>query len=265
MYTHLSRLYDLYLKGQAVHYDLWHGDGRKRSVRALNRLFFGLVRITQPELFIEAGAKDARSSLRAKELSRNSRVVAFEANPYNVEHYAAKHDYAALGVEYRHMALADGPQELPFYIRTAVKGKPIQKLTGRSSILKRLDPETEYEAVAVPADSIDNIFAGDPATTCAMWIDVEGASKEVLTGGSEWVSKATCVMIEVEDSPKWENQWLSSDVMHFMLERGLVPIARDFEYKLQYNVVFAKDSVLSLPAVRTHLDYFHSVWVNAGK
>ena len=57
-----------------------------------------------PDLFIEAGAKDACASRRFREGLPDARVVAFEANPFTFKRFKKKIDYPAEGVEYVHRA-----------------------------------------------------------------------------------------------------------------------------------------------------------------
>jgi hypothetical protein len=47
-----------------------------------------------PPLFIEAGARGAAVSFRVRKLLPGARIVAFEANPYNVAHNRQRFDYA---------------------------------------------------------------------------------------------------------------------------------------------------------------------------
>src|SRR6187549_1082859 len=76
------RIYSSRLIHDAAYYDLDSKRERDRSTRDLASLFFQLVDVFQPDLFIEAGAKDGSASLRARKAMPTPRVVAFEGNPY---------------------------------------------------------------------------------------------------------------------------------------------------------------------------------------
>lgn len=262
MRQQILRLFDLQLKQLAVHYDLWNGNGRKRSAEALRTLYCSFVKNVQPKLAIEAGANDASLSLRLRKIVPEARIVAFEANPYNVEHYRSKTDFEAERIEYVGAALARENGNLTFHIRTSVAGVEKPRLTGQSSILRRTDPMTTYETVTVDAITLDSFFAGQVAKDCVLWVDVEGATGEVLSGANRIIDDASVVFVEVEERGIWEEQWLAKEVMAFMLDRGFVPVARDFEYRHQYNLLFVRDSVMDEPEVRVSLDWFYSTVVN---
>jgi FkbM family methyltransferase len=258
MQSHIQRIFDLQLLSLATNYNLKDRKERKRSVAAARRLFFGIVRVTKPALFIEAGAERAEASRLVKaKYAPDSRVVAFEANPYVFDRFRQEYDFERAGVDYRHQALSNTKQDVTFYIRTGIDGNPRDKTLGQSSILKRMDPTTEYEQVKVSADSLDNFFRDSPEKTCALWIDVEGANRQILEGAEETIKKAICLQIEVEDLARWEGQWLSGDVTAYMLDRGMIPVARDFEYRSQYNILFVRDDVLQRSAVRRQIEDFH--------
>ncbi|MBS3648080.1 FkbM family methyltransferase [Pseudaminobacter sp. 19-2017] len=239
-------------------YQLW-GDKpqRKASNKALVELFFGLVKILQPSLFIEAGAKMADTSVRARQYLPDARIVAFEASPDNFAVYSKSEPHAENRVEYLHYALSDKEGTIDFNIRTAVAGQAVWVNSGANSILPRADDRTEYKTVSVPSKRIDDFFAG--CGSCALWVDVEGASKQVLTGAKDTLKKALVAIVEVEDYEVWAGQWKAREVIEAFLDAGLVPIARDFEYKGQYNVVFLRQAAFTGNRdVRQNIEFFYS-------
>lgn len=253
----MVRLHELQICSQAAYYDLWKGEGRKQSARALVDLFFGIVRILQPHTFIEAGAKTGETSLRARSLCPGARVVAFEANPYNHSRYAEQFRHEEKSVEYVHAALAAEPGQITFNIIAKRDGAEVTPYTGQNSILERASAGVEYEAVTVPATSLDSYFVD--AGRIAMWVDVEGASKQVLAGGQQVLACTDVILIELEDEPKWKEQWSSTEALLHLYGHGLTPVARDFEYRTQHNVLLLSDRALTNPEVRVNLDYFFSV------
>jgi hypothetical protein len=48
----------------------------------------------------------------------------------------------------------------------------------------------------------------------------------------------------------WEGQKTAVDIKRFLFEEGFVPILRDFEFKQQYNVLFARIGVYERADVR---------------
>jgi hypothetical protein len=48
----------------------------------------------------------------------------------------------------------------------------------------------------------------------------------------------------VEQYPFWKGQWLFQDVSDYLVSRNFIPIARDFEYPKQFNVVYLQKGYL---------------------
>jgi hypothetical protein len=113
-------------------------------------------------------------------------------------------------------------------------------MTKRSS-LGILRNEATYDTVKVSATSLDSFFS-PPVSRCSLWIDVEGASSQVLRGARNVLSVAQSLLIEVEDRPIWQDQWLRSDVIKFLAMYGLTPSVRDFEWARQYNILFLRNA-----------------------
>ena len=108
--------------------------GRLHSVHMLEEFFFDLVVNFDTTLFLEAGAKAADASRRARKLIPHATVVAYEANPYTFRRFRKQIDYKAEGVHYRKKALASQPGELTFYVRKTEDGRP--RKDGQGSLLK---------------------------------------------------------------------------------------------------------------------------------
>jgi len=246
---------NLNLLAQSAFFDLSERTERRRSARELTRFFIGLQSALNPDVFIEAGAKDARVSLKVRDLLPAARIVAYEANPYNYAKYSEELCHGEHGVEYLNNAVSERPGPVTFRVQRAVAGVPVAPVSGRNSLLPRTGDNVDYEEVTVTGIALDDVF-GSGSAHLSLWVDVEGASGLVLRGASELLKRADSVMIEVEQRRFWEGQWLANDVIHFMVERGLVPVARDFEYKSQYNIVFIHEDKLYDSSVQNHLEGF---------
>ncbi len=232
----LAALYDQQLRQHAAFYSN-EGRGRADSSAYLDRLFHRLLALSEPTLLVEAGAYRAETSCRVRRDHPDCRVVALEANPYNYAAMRAEHPYEELGVDYRNVAVDREPGTTTFHLRRRVAGEEMRAITGNSSLLERVGNDTEYEQIEVPAISLDSEFGAHDGPRSA-WIDVEGASGRVLPGAETFLAGCDVVMIEVEEVAQWRGQWLSLDVLEFLLEIGLTPVARDIEYENQYNLVF---------------------------
>jgi FkbM family methyltransferase len=253
----ILRLHQIQMLSAASHYRLWNGDGRNASAKALDELFFGLVRITRPSVFIECGAKKAEASLRVRQLLPKAQIVAFEASPDNFKTYSESIDFNKHNIDYRHQAVSDHSGVVEFQIRHKIAGRKTGGNSGGNSILTRKDKISEYETHTVSCISLDTEFANAPS--CALWIDVEGASKQVICGGLKTLSNASIVKIELEDYKCWKGQWTADVVSRKLYKLGLVPVARDFEYKGQYNIVWVNKQLIHNQVLRRNLEYFYSV------
>lgn len=250
----LARLYDQQLRDHASSFSNMYG-GRGRSAAYLDEFYFRLVEVAEPARFVEVGAYKAEASRRARSEHPGARVVAFEANPHNHARHSRDFDYAAVGVEYLHLAVADGPSELTFNLRKEVDGEAMREVTGNSSLLRRTDDRTTYEEIPVPATTLDRFFPPETAAPTCAWFDVEGASGAVLTGGAEFLKTCRVLKIEVEEKPMWQGQWLSLDVIEHFLAAGFQPMARDIEYENQFNIVFVENQFARDPRVLAAAEY----------
>lgn len=219
--------------------------GRLESVRVLEELFFDLVVAFDTRLFLEAGAKQADASRRASKILPRASVLAYEANPYTFKRFDSKIDYAGEGVQYRNQALSSEPGELTFNVRKNEDGTP--SADGQGSLLKHTSYEPGHIQVSVETTTLDHTLDEFNGHNVALWVDVEGATRQVLGGATRTLEKTSVVFVEVEDKEYWGDQWLSEDVVHALYEAGLEPVARDFQSRFQWNVICVRKSLQFSP------------------
>lgn len=243
-------LQDLTLMQQVRGLDIGMRKNRLQSRNRLQNLFTTLQPILKPDLTLEIGAHSAPfSMLMAKQ---GFEAHAFEANPYNHQAFSPRINRRAPTVQYHHMAMSDADGEVTFQIKESRGGKAERKVTGNNSLLPRSDPAYSYETVTVPATRLDSFLAADGRSdkSFSAWIDVEGALSKVTAGFGTALQSCLSLIVEVEERSYWEGQMLVHDTMRYFAEQGLVPIARDFEYMHQYNLVYVRKDQLSVPGVR---------------
>jgi FkbM family methyltransferase len=207
---------------------------------ALAENFLGLQYDLKPAVTIEIGAREAWFSKEMVNFNRN--VFAFEANPHAYAEFSGwftKEQYLNLAVSDK-----NGLVSLEFANE--------DKLGGAHSILKR----TEYfDAGRVEVESVrldDYILPKiSPSDRIALWVDVEGATREVLSGAKEVLKQVDSIFIEVEHKHFWEGQMLADEVTHVLSEAGFSFLWRDYEwfppdqpYPLQENYIFVRTSLL---------------------
>ncbi len=109
------------------------------------------------------------------------------------------------------------------------------------------------------ATTLDYFFGPDESESCALWIDVEGASGDVLTGRADTLKKASVAFIEVEDERYWgDDCWLMTKVAPCFYDAGLGSVARDDQSSRQYNVMFVREELLKHHAFRLALVNYRS-------
>lgn len=232
------------LLSSAAFFDLRQKAERRRSAKALEQLYFRLLRALSPELFVEVGAKSASCSRRARRYLKEGRIIAFEANPFTFERFDKEYDHAALQIEYRSMAISDC--DAPKSLRVCLDDQGHPQGDGRASLLRRKEDTSSWRDIEVASTALDQVVNDSTAERCALWLDVEGANKEVLNGGEGALKKAALVFIRVEESPVWSEQWLRPEVDQTMWRAGLLPIARDFGSENRHNVIYMRqESVYS--------------------
>lgn len=241
----------------AQFYDLREREGRKASARQLRQVFYGLQRALKPAQFIEAGAHNAATSLKIREVSPETKVTAFEANPHNFKKFSARTDFAAAGVAYRLNALTDQEGPVTFNVLIEEGGVARAPASGRSSLLTRADTTARHAEVTVAGTTLDAV-AGEQSGTLALWVDVEGAAGKVLAGATRTLPRVQSMMIEVETRTFWSGQWLHTDICAHLMGLGLIPVARDFEFRHQFNILFLHPSVLADAQALFTLEQFYS-------
>lgn len=200
---------------------------------SLLKSYVGIVKALAPDVVLEIGAHEARFSRSVKRLLKNTPVVAFEANPdvWNTH----QERLGAEGVDYRNQAIASAPGSLNFKV-PVVRGAEA-RTTGS---LLTLSSASEFKEHTVEAVRLDDLGFG---SSC-LWIDVEGATREVLTGGETLLQACQAIMVEVEADERWPGQMVAADVLAYLAERGFVALLRDVQRTWQYNVVLVKQELL---------------------
>lgn len=148
---------------------------RNRLTRRLSETFEQIVTAIEPDLVLEVGAHDATFAKRMAQALPHAEVLAFEAHPGNVARFGPAAREA--GVAYHHLAMLEAPGTLELQVPLTGDGG---ERIGMGSL--RTLPDRDVATYAVEASSLDTFFPGDGRAS-AMWIDVEGAQHEVLSGG----------------------------------------------------------------------------------
>jgi FkbM family methyltransferase len=198
----------------------------------LSEVFVNLQETILPDYAIEVGAHGAEfSSEMADRFKINS--TAFEAGLDVFSRYKDK--ITSDLVSYVHAAIFDVDGTVTFNVN-------VSEFIGNSSIKKRNGAEP-VKSVEVSAYKLDTYFKDYNFNNACLWIDVEGANREVLSGGTETLKRVSSIFIETEDQEFWEDQWLTEDVVSFLDINGFKKIAEENVYTAQKNIIFVKKEI----------------------
>jgi FkbM family methyltransferase len=213
----------------------WRG---KHSAQRLRKRFLRIAAALNTDTFVEVGAFDGSVAIEARSILPRARIVSFEANPFNHAHFSTTLRHEEHNVEYRQYAISDSVGETTF----SIAGAGEQGLSKKSSILRRLSTSAvaHFADVTVPCTTLDAFFESKRPSRMALWIDVEGATEQVLRGAASIMETVGVLLIEVEEEQFWEGQWLAGDVEAFLRAAGLECVGHDREYKAQENRLFVR-------------------------
>lgn len=195
--------------------------------------FLQIQEVLQPTLAIEVGSYDADFSKAIRD--RNIPVYAFEASPDVYERF--KNDME--GISYINKAITD----YDGYVTFNIQNKNQAASVGHNGIKSGRWKTDSF--VDVPCSSLDSYFASTENEKIALWIDCEGANKEVLEGGQRILSMTESIFIEVEHVQLWANIWTRSEVVHFLDIKGFALVNEYPAYPNQTNCVFVKKDLLN--------------------
>lgn len=203
-------------------------------------LFYLLLKIIRPQSIYDIGSQDGKDSIRFRQISPNSRIIAFEASPNLYKKMAADKALRKAAIEVYHGAVSNKNGSINFYLE---HGKKWRK--GISSLRRRLAGSTGSKKVKVPSTRLDD-FINRYDSSCsnlALWIDVEGNSFEVLQGLGRLHKRVIIIHLEAETKKFWKGQKLESDIKNLMSTMGFRQLAKSSNYP-QHDLLFMNEYYL---------------------
>ena len=232
----------------AVRHNLSSPEGRRATVEEGTAFFIKMQKILQPDLALEIGAREASFSLTMRHLFPNIPVIAYEGSPKAYTFFANKNNYAGKGIRYINSVVADMDGTTKFNVLNQTDDpKGPAGTNGRNSLNDRdYDTRFTYSSLDVESVTGDTVLEKEGSRNATLWIDVEGASKQVLEGLHQSLTqkRIASIYIETESRKIWENQWLCFDVIDCLLSHGYLPIYKDDELNIQGNLIFIREESL---------------------
>jgi len=189
------------------------------------------------EYSIEIGAYDADFSIAMSDYINPKNIWAIEANP-NIH---LKFLNQLKNINYLNLAISDISGHV--YINTIIdipESKDKYWFDAASSILPRKENNI-VDSIKIKSKTLDEFILENKINkNIALWIDCEGANKEVLVSAENSFKFISCIYIEVENEEVWENQWLIKDVVFFLEKKGFVLVKQSSYNTLQSDLIFIK-------------------------
>lgn len=198
-------------------------------------LFELLVWLRKADLVCDVGSMDGEMSAIFSRLVPDADIYAFEANPFNFKLMEKNANLKRSNVRLINKAVWVRNGRVLFYIVPFTNKDPPWK-KGISSTRQRIGRDAKQFEIRVQSVRLDDFVRKSDKTyqNIALWIDVEGASYEVLKGMEEIKDNVFLIHVEVEARQRWLNQKTESDVMELLrdmnfhlLSRGYHPIQHD--------------------------------------
>jgi FkbM family methyltransferase len=198
----------------------------------LSSIFAKMQKYFNPDLAIEIGAHGAEfSNFMAKEYG--IKALAFEAGR---DTYNLYNDTMHGLVSYINCAISDTDGVATFFVKNS-------STAGYNGIKPDIGGHNApHETVA--CYRLDTYLKNYDFSSVCLWIDVEGASREVLMGATETLKKASSIFMETEDLPHWQDQWLTTDVIEYLKGLGFKKVASEQVYRMQQNIIFINKNLL---------------------
>lgn len=212
-------------------------------------LFKLLLKFLRPDLVCDVGSMDGSEALWFSRLLPEARIALFEANPVNFQAIAGRNEIARQRIMLVNKAAWRENGSLAFLIEKTggVTGEE-EHLRGISSTRPRRNPDESkgHVPVSVEAVRLDTHIASimPPPARVALWIDVEGASYEVLEGARGLGERLAFLHLEVETREFWQGQKLKPEVLALARAMDLVPLAQG-RTEEQHDVVLIQRKLLA--------------------
>ena len=199
---------------------------------SLSDTFLKMQNVIVPDLCIEVGAHAAEfSNYMSKQFNINS--IAFEAGKEIYEKYK---DTMESLVSYVNCAISDNDGEATFFVHNSS--------TMSNNGIKRVTFMESVPVNKVSCYKLDTYIQKYQFENVCLWIDVEGANKEVLLGAKETLKKVSSIFIETEDLSIWKDQWLTKDVELYLEGLDFKKILSEDVYEHQKNIIFINTNMV---------------------
>jgi FkbM family methyltransferase len=214
-------------------------------------LFYLLIRAVKPRLICDIGSLDGTNALYCRRFSPHSKIIAFEANPYNANKMRANKALSAGAIQVENVAVSNNDGQATFYIESQ---EGVAFNNGISSLRRRLEEVKGGKEVSIPTVRLDTYIKSRalPFETIALWVDVEGLGYEVLAGILGIKENVSVIHVETETAVFWRGQKLKPEVELLLKEMGFTFLGRGMPEE-QHNIVYINNKLFERSPFRFRL------------
>ncbi|ERT08181.1 methyltransferase, FkbM family domain protein [Lyngbya aestuarii BL J] len=246
----LSQIVNISLSQLSVSFDISKKQDRVLSNQILVEFFLDAAKLLRPNYFFDIGSRDGSASIAVKKAVHTVKCYAFEGNINNYETFKDKEELEQLSIDYRYLAVTNYNGTTDFHIPTEIDGNKLPKNIGNASVMIRETKDCQYQTTRVNCTKLDdfclkNNIELDENQNLALWIDVEGAALQVLEGAKKCLAQTSLILIEVEEYQYWNNSALADRIINELIFNNFIPVTRDFERLMQYNLLFVHSKYLN--------------------
>ena len=201
--------------------------------------YYAILDKLKPCATIEVGAYDAEFSQQMARCIDSRNVWAFEALPNIYNEFKGQLEH----INYINLAVSDKDQEVT--IGELDRDEKLGIPSGASSILTRIKA-LNTTPIKVQGHTVDTLAkTNEIHGNVALWIDCEGANREVLRGAANTLKNTMAVYIEVELEEFWEGAWLKEDTVKFLTNAGFTLVDCS-NRPVQQDLIFVRTDLLPL-------------------
>lgn len=188
------------------------------------RLFLLLLRIQRCNVICDVGSLNGSHARKFRRIRPGARIIAFEANPGNVEAMNADDELEEKRIELRAVAVGERDGWVPFHVVSGPTERQ-HMWSPLSSTRIRTDAPTKWWAelavtpMRVEMTTLDSALV-DTVDSTALWIDVEGGTFDVLVGARSVLDRVRLLHVEVEPVAIYAGQKTEQDVCQLLEKRG---------------------------------------------
>jgi len=199
--------------------------------------FIKIQNFLKPNISVEVGAHDADFSKLVTSLV--SKSYAFEASSKVYEKFKD-----TMGeILYINKAVSDHNNTTKMNIDINFN----EADAGHNGIKMVSSKNWSQERIQIDVEcvSLNEYFKDEASENIVLWVDCEGANKEVLTGGDILLSRVSSIFIETETEELWQNSWLEEEVVEFLDRHSFKLVYKERAYESQNNCIFIKKDLVT--------------------